>query len=77
MSIPVSQLADQYVATAVELQLTRQTVFPLRALLERLLQHGHASVTAIHARFFYACLDAKCYSAATAILDTCVPRRLP
>lgn len=65
----VSALCAQYATTATELQQSIKAIYPLKALLRRLYQHGHTELTPVHAQFFYLCLHAKCYSAAMEILN--------
>lgn len=68
----MSALCAQYSAAAVELDQSIKTIFPLKAFLRRFSQHGHTELTPLHGQFFYLCLHAKCYAAATEILSQCV-----
>ncbi|KAJ0393190.1 hypothetical protein P43SY_007384 [Pythium insidiosum] len=65
----VSLVAAQYTSLANDLQQSLRAVFPLKSLLRRVGQHGHTAITPLHAHFFYLCLRAKCYSAATDVLN--------
>ncbi|CAI5718942.1 unnamed protein product [Peronospora farinosa] len=65
----VSVLANQYTKLAIDTQQSIKTIFPLQSFLRRFHQQGHATLTPLHAHFFYLCLRAKCYFAAMDILD--------
>ena len=65
----VSVLCDQYARLAVDMQQSISTLFPLKSFLRRFHQQGYMAVTPLHAPFFYLCLHAKCYFAATEVLD--------
>ena len=65
----MSQLTAQYVALATELRQAIKAVFPLKSFLRRFHVHGNNVITGMHAHFFYLCLQAKSYSAASDMLQ--------
>uniref|UniRef100_A0AAV1UDA2 COP9 signalosome complex subunit 3 n=1 Tax=Peronospora matthiolae TaxID=2874970 RepID=A0AAV1UDA2_9STRA len=65
----MSVLCDRYTRLAVAMQQSISTVFALKSFLHRFHEQGYMALTPLHALFFYVCLHAKCYFAATEVLD--------